>query len=126
MLKARISSRGQLALPKEVRDQLGLGEGTSVTVRVDGDEVILRKVVPGNWRECEGRFRGSNLLWSGALEEVRNGASELEVQPGGKLEHARPGLRVVGRNGGCRHSKVGLRNVTHGQTKVRVVEEVKG
>ena len=62
MLKARVSSRGQLALPKEVRDQLGLGEGTSVTVRVEGDEVILRKVVAGNWREWEGRFRGSNLL----------------------------------------------------------------
>ena len=62
MLKARVSSRGQLALPKEVRDQLGLGEGTSVTVRVEGDEVILRKAVAGNWREWEGRFEGSDLL----------------------------------------------------------------
>jgi AbrB family looped-hinge helix DNA binding protein len=62
VLKARVSSRGQLALPKEVRDQLGLGEGTIVTVRVEGDEVILRKVVAGNWREWEGRFRGSDLL----------------------------------------------------------------
>jgi AbrB family looped-hinge helix DNA binding protein len=62
VLKARVSSRGQLALPKEVRDQLGLGEGTSVTVRVEGDEVILRKVVAGNWREWEGRLRGSDLL----------------------------------------------------------------
>jgi AbrB family looped-hinge helix DNA binding protein len=62
VLKARVSSRGQLALPKEVRDQLGLGEGTSVTVRVEGDEVILRKAAAGNWREWEGRFRGSDLL----------------------------------------------------------------
>jgi len=43
MLKARVSSRGQLALPKEVRDQLGLGEGASLTVRVEGDEVICGK-----------------------------------------------------------------------------------
>jgi AbrB family looped-hinge helix DNA binding protein len=62
MLKARVSSRGQLALPKEVRDQLGLGEGVCLTVRVEGDEVILRKAVTGNWREWEGRFRGSDLL----------------------------------------------------------------
>ncbi|MFZ0960298.1 MAG: AbrB/MazE/SpoVT family DNA-binding domain-containing protein [Terriglobia bacterium] len=62
MLKARVSSRGQLALPKEVRDQLGLGEGVSLTVRVEGDEVILRKLVVGNWREWEGRFKGSDLL----------------------------------------------------------------
>ena len=62
MLKARLSSRGQLALPKEVRDQLDLGEGVSLAVRVEGDEVILRKLVTGNWREWEGRFKGSDLL----------------------------------------------------------------
>jgi AbrB family looped-hinge helix DNA binding protein len=62
MLKARVSSRGQVALPKEVRDQLGLGEGASLTVRVEGDEVILRKALTGNWREWEGRFKESDLL----------------------------------------------------------------
>jgi len=62
MLKARLSSRGQLALPKEVRDQLDLREGVSLTVRVEGDEVILRKARTGNWREWEGRFKGSDLL----------------------------------------------------------------
>ncbi len=62
MLKARLSSRGQLALPKQVRKQLGLDEGASLTVRVEGDEVILRKVETGDWRAWEGRFRGSDLL----------------------------------------------------------------
>ncbi len=62
MLKARLSSRGQLAIPKEVRDQLGLSEGTSLSVSVEGDAVILRKVLPGNWREWEGRFKSSDLL----------------------------------------------------------------
>jgi len=73
MLKARVSSRGQLALPKEVRDQLGLGEGACLTVRVEGDEVILRKAVSGNWREWEGRFKGSDLLG----ELTRNRRKEL-------------------------------------------------
>ena len=50
MLKARVSSRGQVALPKAVRDQLGFGEGTCLTVRVEGDEVILRKAAAGSWR----------------------------------------------------------------------------
>jgi AbrB family looped-hinge helix DNA binding protein len=62
VLKARVSSRGQLALPKEVRDELHLGEGDCLTVRVEGDEVILRKVLMGNWREWEARFKGSDLL----------------------------------------------------------------
>jgi AbrB family looped-hinge helix DNA binding protein len=73
MLKARVSSRGQLALPKEVRDQLDLGEGTTLTVRVEGDEVILRKVVTGDWREWEGRFKGSDLL----RDLARNRRKEL-------------------------------------------------
>jgi AbrB family looped-hinge helix DNA binding protein len=62
MLKAHVSSRGQVALPKEVREQLGLGEGTSLTVRVAGDEVILRKAPAGSWKDWEGRFKGSDLL----------------------------------------------------------------
>jgi AbrB family looped-hinge helix DNA binding protein len=62
MLTAHVSSRGQVALPEAVREQLGLGEGVSLTVRVEGDEVILRKAPAGNWREWEGRFSGSDLL----------------------------------------------------------------
>jgi AbrB family looped-hinge helix DNA binding protein len=85
MLKARVSSRGQLALPKEVRDQLGLGEGASVTVRVEGDEVILRKVVAGNWRKWEGRFRGSDLL--GDLARSRSATGPR--QPNASLLNSR-------------------------------------
>ena len=62
MLKAHMSSRGQVAIPKAVREQLGLEEGASLTVRVEGDEVILRKASAGSWREWEGRFKGSDLL----------------------------------------------------------------
>jgi AbrB family looped-hinge helix DNA binding protein len=62
MLKAHISSRGQVALPKAVREQLGLGEGTSLSVRVEGDEVILRKAAAEGWREWEGSLKGSDLL----------------------------------------------------------------
>jgi AbrB family looped-hinge helix DNA binding protein len=62
MLKARLSSRGQLALPKAVRDQLRLGEGSYLTVRVEGDAVILRKAPAEGWRQWEGRFKGSDLL----------------------------------------------------------------
>jgi len=62
MVKAHVSSRGQVALPKEIRERLGLGEGTTLTVRVDGDELILRKAPASSWREWEGRLKGSDLL----------------------------------------------------------------
>jgi AbrB family looped-hinge helix DNA binding protein len=62
MLKAHMSSRGQVAIPKAVREELGLEEGASLIVRVEGDEVILRKATTGSWRDWEGRFKGSDLL----------------------------------------------------------------
>ena len=61
MLKARLSSRGQVALPKVVREQLGLTEGDQLTIRVEAGEVILRKS-EGSWREWQARFRGSDLI----------------------------------------------------------------
>ena len=71
MLKARVSSRGQLALPKKVRDELKLWEGSDLTVRIQGDEVILRKVPPGSWRGWQGRLKGPNLLVELARERRR-------------------------------------------------------
>lgn len=60
-LTARLSSKGQIAIPKPIRDQLGLAQGTNLTVQVDGDAIILRKMA-GSWRDWQGRFRGSLML----------------------------------------------------------------
>jgi len=75
MLKVHVSSRGQVALPKEIREQLGLEEGASLIVRVEGDEVILRKAPAGSWRKWESRFKGSDLLG----ELTRSRRKELVV-----------------------------------------------
>jgi AbrB family looped-hinge helix DNA binding protein len=50
MPKAKISARGQIALPKVVRDQLGLADGTSVVMALEGETVILRKLPEGSWQ----------------------------------------------------------------------------
>ena len=71
MLKAKVSSRGQIALPKVIRDQLGLTDGVSMVVTVDGDNVILRKVPEGGWRQWDSRFKGSDLLADLAVERRR-------------------------------------------------------
>jgi AbrB family looped-hinge helix DNA binding protein len=71
MLKAKISSRGQIALPKAIRDQLGLTDGVSMVVTVDGDDVILRKAPEGGWRQWDSRFKGSDLLADLAAERRR-------------------------------------------------------
>jgi AbrB family looped-hinge helix DNA binding protein len=44
MLTSKISSKGQTVLPREVREQLGLKQGSSVAYRIEGDCVTLRKL----------------------------------------------------------------------------------
>lgn len=40
---ARMSSKGQVTVPKAVRDALGVAEGDEVIFRVDGDRAILAR-----------------------------------------------------------------------------------
>jgi antitoxin PrlF len=40
---ARMSSKGQLTVPKAVRDALGLAEGDAVVFRVEGNRAILAR-----------------------------------------------------------------------------------
>lgn len=43
MLKSRISSKGRITLPQEVRDALGVGPGEVVVFVVREREVLLRR-----------------------------------------------------------------------------------
>jgi AbrB family looped-hinge helix DNA binding protein len=40
---ARMSSKGQLTVPKAVRDALGIGEGDNVVFRVEGNRAVLAR-----------------------------------------------------------------------------------
>jgi AbrB family looped-hinge helix DNA binding protein len=62
MLKAKLSSKGQIRIPKAVREKLDLREGTEVSILVQGQNVILQKIVPRDWRRWSGRFPNSGLL----------------------------------------------------------------
>ena len=42
----KISSKGQITIPKELRDRLGLKAGDYLLVRAEGNEIKLRKIEP--------------------------------------------------------------------------------
>ena len=56
----RVSSKGQVVIPQEVRAELGLKEGTSWVVAVQDTSVVLKKVeLPKikSWKEVTKPFR---------------------------------------------------------------------
>jgi AbrB family looped-hinge helix DNA binding protein len=64
MTKATISSKGQIAIPKAVRERLNLKAGTEVSIDVQGEVLVVEKTAPDHpdWRTMRGMFRGADLL----------------------------------------------------------------
>ena len=56
-MEATVAERGQITLPKAVRDALGLTKGTLLKVELDGSRIILRKNVDDAISRARGRFR---------------------------------------------------------------------
>ncbi len=56
-LEATVAERGQITLPKAVRDALGLVKGTQLKVEIDGSRIILRKNVDDALSRVRGRFK---------------------------------------------------------------------
>ena len=56
-MEATVAERGQITLPKAVRDALGLVKGTQLKVELDGGRIILRKNVDEAISRLRGRFK---------------------------------------------------------------------
>ncbi len=52
MEKVTVSSKGQIAIPKQVREALNLKEGSKLTLEVRGHEIVLSK--GDSWRKLQG------------------------------------------------------------------------
>jgi AbrB family looped-hinge helix DNA binding protein len=68
-LVAIVSTKGQLAIPKALRDRLHLREGTRVMLTVEGDELRVRKA--DNWSELRGMLADSEVDATAVLLEER-------------------------------------------------------
>jgi antitoxin PrlF len=56
-MEVTVAERGQITLPKAVRDALGLSKGTTLKVELDGGRIILRKDVSEALRKVRGKFK---------------------------------------------------------------------
>jgi AbrB family looped-hinge helix DNA binding protein len=56
-MEATVAERGQITLPKAVRDALGLTKGTVLKVELDGGRIVLRKDVSEALRRARGKFK---------------------------------------------------------------------
>ena len=52
---ATLTSKGQITLPKAVRDALGLTKGSKLKIELDGSRIILRKNVDDAISRVRGR-----------------------------------------------------------------------
>jgi AbrB family looped-hinge helix DNA binding protein len=60
MEKVTVSSKGQVAIPKTVRDALNLSEGIKLVLEVRGQEIVLSK--EPIWKKLQGAGAGLSLM----------------------------------------------------------------
>jgi len=77
--RARISSKGQLVLPKAVRDAYRLGPGSEVEIESVGDTIVLRPVAKQNRKRYTIDEVAGSLKYDGppvTLEDMERGIEE--------------------------------------------------
>ena len=75
----KVSSKGQVVIPKEIREEMGIKEGTFVEFKRLGDKRLEPVVVNDPIEELEGILEGENLVAELELEHKREIIEEDEI-----------------------------------------------
>jgi antitoxin PrlF len=76
-----VAERGQITLPKAVRDALGLTKGSTLKVELEGGRIILRKSVDDAISRARGRFRlPDGVSTDDVMRDLRGRASGDPVE----------------------------------------------
>ncbi|MDP2936078.1 MAG: AbrB/MazE/SpoVT family DNA-binding domain-containing protein [Dehalococcoidia bacterium] len=82
---ATLTSKGQVTLPKAIRDALGLGPGSQVEFELEEGKIVLRKRVPvETLQRWEGYLRSQ--LPAGSVDEMMELLRGERVPDGGNKE----------------------------------------
>ncbi|MEO7057151.1 MAG: AbrB/MazE/SpoVT family DNA-binding domain-containing protein [Caldimonas sp.] len=81
-MDATVAERGQITLPKAVRDALGLVKGSQLTVELVGGTIVLRKNVDDAISRLRGRFKlPPGVSTDDVMRELRGRAPGDPVEP---------------------------------------------
>lgn len=76
MITAKISSKGQLVIPKKIRKKFNIKPGTFFQIRIQKDNIVLTPMKKGPLDNLYGKFAGENIL----AELEREHADEIESE----------------------------------------------
>jgi len=76
MLSAKLSSKGQLVVPKSIRTKLKIEPGTFLEIDVDNGRIILTPMKEGPLGKLYGKFAGETIL----DELEKDHADEIEKE----------------------------------------------
>jgi len=77
---ARLSSKGQLVIPKAVRQALGLRAGTQFRVRPDGGKIVLEPVATSPIAALYGRYQDADFLADLEAEHQQEMSDEAAIR----------------------------------------------
>jgi AbrB family looped-hinge helix DNA binding protein len=81
-MEATVAERGQITLPKAVRDALGLTKGTRLRVELEGGRIVLRKEVQDALSRVRGRFKlPDGVTTDDVMRELRGRAPGDPIDP---------------------------------------------
>ncbi len=81
-MEATVAERGQITLPKAVRDALGLTKGTTLKVELENGRIILRKNVDDAISRARGRFKlPPGVTTDDIMRELRGRAPGDPLEP---------------------------------------------
>jgi AbrB family looped-hinge helix DNA binding protein len=77
-IAAKMSSKGQITVPKAVRDALGIGAGDSVVFRVEGNRAVLARTP--DFLSLAGTFKvpaaRRNAAWDDVIRTTRSARAD--------------------------------------------------
>ncbi len=81
MIQTRLSSKGQVVIPKPIRDALGLQAGTQFQVRLQEQAIVLEPVRTSPIDTLYGKYSGTDLLTELEIEHRQEIQDETSVRP---------------------------------------------